>query len=113
MSQTPIRSHGPQMAKVMPAPAWMFTNSVCPSGLNVDPANSSSERVLPSLATSRLRAMSQSCPPRESPRMKLSLIRSSHTTSVPRGLVVMLSGKSRTFGPGDSYTSWRVCERQW
>ena len=31
----------PQMANVMPRPAWMFTNSVWPSGENVEPANSS------------------------------------------------------------------------
>ena len=45
--QTPIRSQRPQMAKVMPRLAWMLTNRVWPSGLKVDPANSSSERSRP------------------------------------------------------------------
>ena len=40
--QTPIRSHGPQMAKDSPALAWMLTKRVRPSGLKVEPANSSS-----------------------------------------------------------------------
>ncbi len=30
--QTPIRSQGPQVAKVIPALAWMLTNRVWPSG---------------------------------------------------------------------------------
>ena len=46
-AQTPTRSHGPQMANVIPRDAWMFTNSVSPSGLNVEPANSSSKRSAP------------------------------------------------------------------
>ncbi len=39
--QTPRRPHGPQMANVTAWAAWMLTNSVPPSGLNVAPANSS------------------------------------------------------------------------
>jgi hypothetical protein len=35
----------------------MLTNSVRPSGLKVDPANSSPKRGVPVLLTSRLRAM--------------------------------------------------------
>ena len=44
LDQTPILAHGPQIANVIPAHAWMFTNSVEPSGPNVDPANSSPNR---------------------------------------------------------------------
>ena len=45
------------MAKLRPRLAWMLTNRVCPSGLNVDPANSSLDRSTPVLLTRRLRAM--------------------------------------------------------
>ena len=48
------------MAKVMPALAWMFTNSVCPSWVYVDPANSSPYRGVPAALVSRLSAMFQS-----------------------------------------------------
>lgn len=41
VGQTPCLCQGPQMAKLMPALAWMLTYNVWPSGLNVDPANSS------------------------------------------------------------------------
>jgi hypothetical protein len=41
--------HGPQMANDKPLLAWMLTNSVCPSGLNVAPANSSLKRLAPVL----------------------------------------------------------------
>ena len=44
MPYTPMVFQGPQIANVIPALAWMLTNSVCPSGLNVDPANSSPYR---------------------------------------------------------------------
>ena len=66
--QTPIRSHGPQIANDIPRLAWMLTNRVCPSGLKVEPANSSPLRSTPVPLLSRLRAMSQSWPPRERPR---------------------------------------------
>ena len=66
-----MRRQGPQIAKVMPLPAWMFTNSVWPSGLNVVPANSSLKRVALGgiVLTSRFNAMSQIWPLGESPRM--------------------------------------------
>jgi hypothetical protein len=35
------RFQGPQIANVTPLEAWMFTNSTLPSGVNVEPANSS------------------------------------------------------------------------
>ena len=37
-------SHGPQIANVTPALDWMLTYSTSPSGLNVEPANSSATR---------------------------------------------------------------------
>jgi len=46
------------MAKVMPLPAWMLTNRVWPSGLKVEPANSSLERSAPPELRCRLSAMS-------------------------------------------------------
>ena len=46
---TPIRAQSPQIAKVIPRLAWMLTNRVRPSGLNVDPANSSFDRSAPVL----------------------------------------------------------------
>ena len=45
--QIPRRCHGPQMANDIPREAWMLTNSVSPSGLNVAPANSSLNRSAP------------------------------------------------------------------
>jgi hypothetical protein len=89
------------MANDMPALAWMLTNRVRPSGLNVDPANSSPVRSTPVLLVSAFFAMLNSWPRRVRPRRKLKSLWSSQTTSVPRGLVVTLSGKSRTSGPGD------------
>ena len=41
------------MAKVMPALAWMLTNSVCPSGEKVEPANSSLNRLVSSTGVPR------------------------------------------------------------
>ena len=90
-----MRSHGPQIAKVRPALAWMFTNRVSPLGLKDAPANSSPKRGAPvAPLRSRLSAMSCSWPPRVRPRSRLSPLPSSQTTSVPRRLVVMLSGMS-------------------
>jgi hypothetical protein len=94
------------MAKVMPRLAWMFTNSVCPSGSKVAPANSSLKRLAPVELTSRFNAMFHSVPLEDRPRTKLSLMLSSHRMIVPRLLVVTLSGKSRVSGPGDWKTSF-------
>ncbi len=40
-AQTPMRPHGPQIARLNPTVDWMLTNRVRPFGLNVEPANSS------------------------------------------------------------------------
>jgi len=49
------------MAKVIPRLAWMLTNKVCPSGLKVEPANSSPNRGTPVLLMSRFQYDNLEC----------------------------------------------------
>ena len=82
----------------------MLTNSVRPSELKVEPANSSLSWV-----AILFWAMSKSSPVRVRARRKLRSPPSSQITRVPRLLVVTLSGKSSTSALGDSKSMCSVC----
>ena len=84
-----------------PAPAWTSTNRCPPSWLNVEPANSSPVRPTMTVLGDREQLAVAGQPAEEVVVWSLS----SQTISVPRGLVVTLSGKSSVSRPGDSKSS--------